>query len=305
MKTLLLITTIVTTSFCFSQEKKLANRLSIDYNFGFNKPTSKLTDGYTLKTINMFHTDLGLRYMFNNKCGFKLDAGLDNFKSTVNNYSFNTKYLRFSLQGVINVGALIGFNNSKFGLLLHGGAGTASLDSNVIRIGKPADDMINVIVGLTPQFRLTNKIAVNVDLSYISNIYQDHKFDYHSLTISNGFDGNIFNASVGLSYYLGKNEKHLDWSDGSESLNNQQIDSLELRLVNATKTLQKSTSGNNLNPTASQIEKPSLQQLQEQIKATQTALVDTDKDGVADYLDLEPNTPAGVKVDKDGKEIKK
>ena len=304
MKTLLFITTILISSICLSQEKTM-NNLSIDYNFGVNKPTSKLTDGYSLKTINFFHTDLGLRYMFNNKCGVKLDVGLDNFKSSINNYNFNSKYLRFSLQGIINVGSLIGFNNSKFGLLLHGGAGTASLDSNVIRIGKPADDMINVIIGLTPQFRITNKIAVNIDLTYISNIYQDHRFDYHSLSTSHGFDGNIFNASIGLSYYIGKNEKHFDWSDGSESINNQQIDSLELRLVNATKTLQKSSSGSNLNPTANQIEKPSLDQLKEQIKATQTALVDTDKDGIADYLDLEPNTPEGVKVDKDGKEIKK
>ena len=80
---------------------------------------------------------------------------------------------------------------------------------------------------------------------------------------------------------------------------------MELRLVNATKTLQKSTSGSNLNPTATQIKKPSLDQLKEQINATQNALLDSDKDGIADYLDLEQNTPEGVKVDKDGKEIKK
>ena len=165
--------------------------------------------------------------------------------------------------------------------------------------------MINVTVGITPQFRVSNKIALNLDLSYISNIYQDHRFDYKSTNSSRGFDGNMFNASIGLSYYLGKNEKHFDWSDGSDALNNQKIDSLELRLVNATKTLQKSTSGSNLNPTATQIKKPSLDQLKEQVKATQIALVDSDKDGVADYLDIEPNTPEGVKVDKDGKEIKK
>jgi OOP family OmpA-OmpF porin len=304
MKKTLFITTILATSLSFSQENNSANKLSIDFNFGLNKPTSSFTSGYTNK-LNLYHTDLGIRYMLNTKCGVKLDVGIDNFTSTVVNYNYNTNYLRFSLQGIMNIGSIIGFNDSKFGLLLHGGAGTGSLGNNKIGLGKGFDDMVNVIVGITPQFKVSNKIALNFDLSYISNIYQNHKFDYKSRTNSRGFDGNFINASVGISYYLGKNEKHYDWSDGSDALNNQKIDSLELRLVNATKTLQKSTSGNNLNPTATQIEKPSLQQLQEQIKATETALVDTDKDGVADYLDLEPNTPAGVKVDKDGKEIKK
>jgi len=304
MKKPLFIISILATSLSFSQEKNAANKFSIDFNFGLNKPTSSFTSGYTNK-LNIYHTDLGLRYMLNTKCGFKIDAGIDNFKSTVANYNFNTNYLRFSLQGIINIGSLVGFNESKFGLLLHGGAGSGSLGNNKIGVGKGIDDMINVTVGITPQFRVSNKIALNLDLSYISNIYQDHRFDYKSTNSSRGFDGNMFNASIGLSYYLGKNEKHFDWSDGSDALNNQKIDSLELRLVNATKTLQKSTSSNNLNPTATQIEKPSLQQLQEQIKATETALVDSDKDGVADYLDIEPNTPEGVKVDKDGKEIKK
>ena len=304
MKKTLFIISILATSLSFSQEKNAANKFSIDFNFGLNKPTSSFTSGYTNK-FNLNHTDLGIRYMFNTKCGFKLDAGIDNFKSTLANYNYNTNYLRFSLQGIMNIGSIVGFNNSKFGLILHGGAGSGSLGNNKIGVGKGIDDMINVTVGITPQFRVSNKIALNLDLSYISNIYQDHRFDYKSTNSSRGFDGNMFNASIGLSYYLGKNEKHFDWSDGSDALNNQKIDSLELRLVNATKTLQKSTSGNNLNPTATQIEKPSLQQLQVQIKATETALVDTDKDGVADYLDLEPNTPEGVKVDKDGKEIKK
>ena len=304
MKKALVFTSILVTSPSFSQENKSINKLSIDLNYGINKPTSVLTSGYSSK-INPLHADLGIRYMLNTKCGIKLDAGIDNFKSKVSSYDFDSKYLRFSLQGIINVGSLIGFNDSRFGLLLHGGVGTASLNTKKIAIGKPADDMINVIVVITPQFKISNKIALNLDLSYISNIYQDHRFDYKSINFSRGFDGNMYNASIGLSYYLGKNEKHFDWSDGSESVNNQQIDSLELRLISATKTLQKSTSGSNLNPTANQIEKPSLKQLQEQIKATEIALVDSDKDGVADYLDLEANTPEGVKVDKDGKEIKK
>ena len=304
MKKTLFIISILATSLSFSQEKNAANKFSIDFNFGLNKPTSSFTSGYTNK-FNLNHTDLGIRYMFNTKCGFKLDAGIDNFKSTLANYNYNTNYLRFSLQGIMNIGSIVGFNNSKFGLILHGGAGSGSLGNNKIGVGKGIDDMINVTVGITPQFRVSNKIALNLDLSYISNIYQDHRFDYKSTNSSRGFDGNMFNASIGLSYYLGKNEKHFDWSDGSDALNNQKIDSLELRLVNATKTLQKSTSGSNLNPTATQIKKPSLDQLKEQINATQNALLDSDKDGIADYLDLEQNTPEGVKVDKDGKEIKK
>jgi OOP family OmpA-OmpF porin len=304
MKKTIFITSILATSLSFSQEKNTANKFSIDFNFGLNKPTSSFTSGYTSK-FNLNHTDLGIRYMLNTKCGIKLDVGLDNFNSTLTNYNYNTNYLRFSLQGIMNIGSIIGFNDSKFGLLLHAGSGFGSLGDDKIGVGKGIDDMINVIIGITPQYRISNKISLNLDFSYIANIYQNYKFDYKSLNTTRGFDGNFINASVGFSIYLGKNEKHFDWSDGSESINNQQIDSLELRLVNATKNLQKSNSGSNLNPTATQINKPSLDQLKEQINATQNALLDSDKDGIADYLDLEQNTPEGVKVDKDGKEIKK
>jgi OOP family OmpA-OmpF porin len=35
----------------------------------------------------------------------------------------------------------------------------------------------------------------------------------------------------------------------------------------------------------------------------ETMLIDTDQDGVADYLDLEPNTVSGVMVDSKGRSI--
>ena len=124
MKKILLISTILTTGLSYTQENKSINKISIDLNYGINKPTSVLTSGYSSK-INPLHADLGIRYMLNTKCGIKLDAGIDNFKSKVSSYDFDSKYLRFSLQGIINVGSLIGFNDSRFGLLLHGGVGTA------------------------------------------------------------------------------------------------------------------------------------------------------------------------------------
>lgn len=305
MKKRILVASLLLTGIGFSQEVK-DNKLAVDFNFGANKPVSHFTPGYSMKALNMFHTDLGLRYMLNSRVGFKLDAGIDNFSSKVTSYDFNSKYFRLNLQAVLNVGNILKFNHftSKFGLLAHTGIGFSSLNAEKLGFGKGYDDMTNLIVGLTPQFKASDKLSINLDLSFIGNIYQNHTFDYKSKVNDNGIDGNLMNFSVGISYYLGKGKHHMDWAEMKPE-DNSKLDSLELRLVNATQNLEKSTMTTNLNPTVTKVETVPLPTLEEQIKAVNAALLDSDKDGIADYLDLEPNTPEGAKVDKDGKEIKK
>ena len=82
-------------------------------------------------------------------------------------------------------------------------------------------------------------------------------------TTTGSFDGILLNASVCLTFYLGKNEKHADWV-GEED----RIDELEQR-----------------------------------VSTIETGLLDTDKDGVADLYDLEPNTVSGVAVNTKGQAI--
>ena len=71
--------------------------------------------------------------------------------------------------------------------------------------------MAHGIVGLTGQVRLSNRVALTGDLTGIVNGRQNWNFDGMGQTTTGSFDGVLLNASVGLTFYLGKNEKHADW----------------------------------------------------------------------------------------------
>jgi OOP family OmpA-OmpF porin len=202
--------------------------------------------------------------MFNPKFGLKLDVGYDQFQERDNTPEFDSKYYRASLQGVINLGRALNFETwtNTFGLLAHGGFGVSQLSNDDGFDGK--DYMAHGIMGLTGQVRLSNRIALTGDLTGIVNGRQNHNFDGHGVPTTGSLDGVLLNASVGLTFYLGKNEKHADWySEENERLN----------------------------------------QLENRVTTIETGLIDTDKDGVADLYDLEPNTVSGVAVNTKGQSI--
>lgn len=255
---------MATTSAQPTIEKPAYNRWSIELNGGLNKPLRAITPGYSTETASPFHADLGVRYMFNPKFGLKLDVGYDQFQERDNTPEFDSKYYRASLQGVINLGRALNFETwtNTFGLLAHGGFGVSQLSNDDGFDGK--DYMAHGIMGLTGQVRLSNRIALTGDLTGIVNGRQNHNFDGHGVPTTGSLDGVLLNASVGLTFYLGKNEKHADWySEENERLN----------------------------------------QLENRVTTIETGLIDTDKDGVADLYDLEPNTVSGVAVNTKGQSI--
>ncbi|MEO6174337.1 MAG: OmpA family protein [Flavobacterium circumlabens] len=247
-----------------SVDKPAYDRWSIELNGGVNKPTRALTPGYSTATLNPFHADLGVRYMFNPKFGVKLDFGYDQFQERDNTAAFESRSIRTSLQGVVNIGRALNFETwtNTIGILAHGGFGVSQLTSDNGFDGE--DYMGHGILGLTGQIRLSNSIALTGDLTGIVNGRQNHNFDGMGQTTTGSFDGVLLNASVGLTFYLGKNEKHADWfSEENERLN----------------------------------------KLEDRVTTIETNLIDTDKDGVADLYDLEPNTVSGVAVNTKGQSI--
>src|SRR6478735_10190361 len=117
------VATVGTTSI----DKLAYNKWSIELNGGLNKPTRAMSPEYSTSTLNAFHADLGVRYMFDPKFGLKLDFGYDKFQEREDTAPFETDYLRTSLQGVINVGRALNFENwtNTLGLLAHGGVGVS------------------------------------------------------------------------------------------------------------------------------------------------------------------------------------
>lgn len=271
--TLPLIAAVLGFSNMNAQEGLPYNKWSIDINGGLTKPSSPMTPGYQGDTFfGLVHADAGVRYMFNNKFGIKADFGYDYMKSGEDSNYFRTTHYRASLQGVANLGRIMNFEEwtRTFGLQAHMGAGYSwmepgkDLPTNIYE----KDQMGHVLLGLTGQVRLGNRVALNADFTMVNTVRQNYTFDGNSMIDANdrGFNGTFYNATLGLSFYLGKNEQHADWY-ANDGLTNR-VEALENRVTDI-----------------------------------ENKMIDSDNDGVADYLDLEPNTPAGNMVDTKGRSI--
>jgi len=232
--------------------------------------------------INSF--DVGLRYMVTPKFGFK--ANLSYAKHTESDNTslpYETNQYTLALQGVINAARVLDFKtHSKIGLLVHGGIHLASLSSKTKtlhdamfqEVPNPfygsTDYFGGFVAGITPQYRINPKLGIFADFSMYFNYRQHMNWDG---TFANTSDsqGKATIFSLGLSYSLGKDKIHGDWK--------------VLKIENELKI------------TALQNE------LKNKIEDIEVMLQDTDRDGVVDYLDVEPNTIGGVAVDTKGRAI--
>ncbi len=277
MKKQLLLTILLSAisySTSFAQEENttegsLYNKWSIDVSAGINKPVRPVSTGSFSETPSFFSANIGARYMFNTKAGLRASLGYNSFNEGDAAVAFESTLYTFSLEGIVNIGNVLNFNEwtQNFSILGHAGLGYGRLTSTtpIDRSFGDADQMLSAIIGISPQVRLSDRVSLFGDLTAVGNVRQDLTFDgaVNNRTIR-GFDGFYITASAGISISLGKNQVHADWYI-EESIDEEQIASLE-----------------------------------ERIEKVETDLIDTDQDGVADYLDREKNTVSGVAVDTKG-----
>lgn len=254
------------------------NKWSLEVNGGFNKSMGPLTPGYLSPTLNLGHSDFGARYMFNEYFGFKGNLGFGKF-SEANGESpeFRTNYLNVTAQGVANFGRMLNFESfaRKFTLLGHLGAGGGKMkfkDPALYNYVEP-DFYYIITSGLTTLYSLSERIALTGDITVNVNGRQTYTFDGNAFNApvqpdppTNPFvhaTGTWWTGTLGLNFYLGKAEQHADWYIAADKY--------------ATKA-----------------------ELAEAINGIKDMLKDSDGDGVADYLDKEPNTPVGARVSFNG-----
>lgn len=242
------------------------NQWSIEVSGGVHKPSRPFAEGYYTNTPSFGQGQLAVRYMFNDKFGLRLGLGYNNIEGDDNSLPFKTSQYRSTLEGVVNLTSLLNFSDwtNTVGLLVHGGAGYSIMDykSPVAIDGK--DNMLNIMGGITPMVKLGRSVALFGDVSAVGNIRQTYTIDGTQLSNNRDVDGFTVNASIGLNIYLGDAEKHADWYSEKTDL------------------------------------KEKVMGLEERVAKLETDLIDTDQDGVPDYLDREPNTMSGVAVDTKG-----
>lgn len=179
----------------------------------------------TLHTTRIYafsHYEANYRYMLNNRVGLKFDLGYDNFKFQDGHP--NTQALRLSIQPIFNLTDLLHFDDfsKRLGLQLHVGGGYATMWNKTLVSGPSelfsaqegsVDEMLQGIIGLTPQIKITEKLSINADVSFMANIRQNNGFDFEALPVQGGgFSGYYATATIGFNYYLGKAQTHADWS---------------------------------------------------------------------------------------------
>lgn len=252
---LLMLGLLLSSGQAFSQDEtekadKPYDKFSIELNVGTNRTDGYYSPGfYQTDAENEYalggvsHFDLGLRYMFNEKFGLKLDGAYDIFETQSDvSAPFETNLLRFGLQGVANLRSILNFDSftKKFGLLGHAGVhygffngdsrGGVSINSD------GADEVGGFIVGLTPQFKLSNTFVLTADASFIKNYRQHRTWDYANAPNTSNLNAEFVNFSLGLTVYLGKNDTHADWYNVADNTN-AELDEINDKLAQLEKEL--------------------------------------------------------------------
>lgn len=283
----------------FAQENKVQkdtsstiNKYTIELTTGQSKGVNPYTDGYfsssdnkVLGTIVINSFNLGVRYMINPVFGIKTDLGYVNLKNKPGTTSlpFEMKTYSLGVQGVINANRLLGLEKQfgRFGMLLHGGFQVSQMSPNTedeLNPANPADVVryhnsglkeynIGLMYGFSPQYRIYNRISLIGDISIVNSFRQHFAWDGAYSDSKNNLSGQLVTMSLGLTYSIGKDKIHGDWA-----------------LVQDKKMEQ-------------------IESMKKRVEDIETLMGDMDKDGVADYLDQENNSVAGVAVDTRGKMV--
>lgn len=186
------------------------NRLSFEFATGYAKPLNTYQKNLNSDFSSFKHLEFGARYMITEKFGVRLNYANDRFKNYPNGY-FGSNFSRVGVSGVYNIGKSFGLDTSTrntIGLLAHAGVGYTRLKP----INRDAEQIGALVLGITPQVKISERIAFFADVSYTANFKQHYRYD--GSLISTDYEptvGSHVTASVGLMFYLGSQRYHSDW----------------------------------------------------------------------------------------------
>jgi len=156
------------------------------------------------------HFGLGLRYNISEIVGIGLTGAYDNTSLSEDDglTEYDFKYSRVNAEGYVNVFKWVDVYSKRFTVLVHGGPGISFINGNDYK-----QDVLNFRGGATLLYKVTDRLALMGDFSTTSNVNQTMKLDGSGPSVNTGINSNVTNASIGLTFYLGKKEKlpHADW----------------------------------------------------------------------------------------------
>ena len=271
------ITNFAQTTVVKKRATEKMNRWSLDFATGQSRALAPYTTGYFSSNQNKFlgnpeinYFGVTGRYMFSPKFGVNFGVGYNTFKNSTGSESlpFEMRSIRYNLQGVVNASRLFDIQESlgRFGLLFHGGV-EAITNTPQMGVNKGSTDFnTGFIAGIAPQYRLTSTISVFADVSGVKYIRQNLNWDGGASQGNQSLAGALLSYTLGLSFSIGKGNIHGDWAEIP------------------TKTVD-------------------LKPLEDRINKMESMILDSDQDGITDFLDVEKNSTVGALVDAKGRMI--
>ena len=177
-------------------------QFGIEANYGSNGSYDPSYNGFS-------HFGAGVSYDFDETFGAKLDFGMDEFsiQNDLREMKTGVSNLRVTAQGVVNLTTLADSRAyyNKFSVLAHGGAGISFLNSDIPE-NKNTDHLLNLVIGITPRYKVGERFYLTADFSAIANVSQ-HYFFNGELSYdgaANSFTGLMYNATFGIAYKFGE-----------------------------------------------------------------------------------------------------
>ena len=192
------------------------NRLSVTGEYGLHtvtEETSNLMDDFSNQVqVDGNYYGLKVRYNFNPIFGLSAVGGYSDYKfDKVDelDYGFSHPYVtdfnywRAGVDMNINLVQLFQLQNNVFTFITHGGVGHSWMEYN----NEYDKNAWNLDFGGTALFKITRWMALELDATTIRNFNEN-------IPEGNYAEGRKFfttNYSAGLTFYLGKKDKHADW----------------------------------------------------------------------------------------------
>ena len=157
-------------------------------DFGIGSRFGGITSEATKMQVGL-NIDGGLGYMFNNMIGIRGNVSFSNFKAVeVGNEAISDRggNVQASLQAIVSISEAANFQTPSFGLNFHTGFGFGTIFNPDFKtsyvethgeFGDPMikgnDDVVNFVFGLSPRFKINDKISVLVDATHLLLLKQD------------------------------------------------------------------------------------------------------------------------------------
>ena len=201
-----------------SSDSKFIDKLSIDANLGGRFGGSISDTAINEKSASLspgLHFDGGIRYQVNKLISIRGGMSYDNFKTTWEGQDLSdsideASMLGGTIEAVVNLKELkfMSFIPKKIGLNLHAGFGLSTISNPAYQKDKiftdagieGNDDVVTIVLGLTPQYQLNDKISINLDIAAKFLAKQSLYFNAGQDSRANETMGNIFNVAVGATY---------------------------------------------------------------------------------------------------------